>query len=325
MNKNDYINQIDKIKASDELKNKILELEVEEKPVKKKSTFKIASIVAACLAVVIVGSALFVPFSSADKYASEKFEMYSNGETSDEMADCTGVSTSTSASSTNSQKLIKTATLDIETEKLEDFTKSLNKIIGDFKAVTVSLNEESYSYVKSINTTINVPADKLEKFVDEVSKIGTVKTKNINADDVSDSYSALESEITALKKEEQTLLAMLEKGESLTDVIAIQDRLTTVRANIDTKSMTFERLKNQIAYSAVTINVSQVNRVSGESNNKSVGERIKKQFSDNLYYIGEFFTDFFVNFVSSIPYIAILAVIIVAIIFIVKAIRRKKK
>lgn len=322
MNKKEYINQVDNIKASEELKNKILELEAEGKPVMKKSTFKIASIVAACFAVVIVGSALFVPFSSADKYASEKVEMYSNGEASDEMADGEGISTSTS-SSTNSQKLIKTASLDIETEKLDNFITSLDKIINDYKAVKVSVNEETYSYGKSLHTTVNVPAENLEEFIDEISKIGTVKTKNINADDVSDSYSALESEINALKKEEQTLLSMLEKGENLTDVIAIQDRLTTVRADIDTKSMTFERLKNQIKYSAVTINVSQVNRVSGEGN-KSVGERIKKQFSDNLYYIGEFFTDFFVNFVSAIPYITILAVIAVIVILIVKRIRKNR-
>lgn len=324
MNKNEYINQVDKIKASDELKNKILELEAEGNPVKKKSAFKIASIVAACLAVVIVGSALFVPIGSVNKYSSdmEKAEMYSAG-TGDSDSEDMAYSESVSTSSTNSNKVIKTASIEIETEKLDNFITSLDKIINDYKAVKVSVNEETYSYGKSLHTTVNVPAENLEEFIDEISKIGTVKTKNINADDVSDSYSALESEINALKKEEQTLLAMLEKGENLTDVIAIQDRLTTVRADIDTKSMTFERLKNQIKYSAVTINVSQVNRVSGEGN-KSVGERIKKQFSDNLYYIGEFFTDFFVNFVSAIPYIAILAVIAVIVILIVKRIRKNR-
>ncbi|MDD5603628.1 MAG: DUF4349 domain-containing protein, partial [Eubacteriales bacterium] len=124
-----------------------------------------------------------------------------------------------------------------------------------------------------------------------------------------------------------SLLALLAKAEKVSDIIAIQSQLTSVRYELDNYNSRLRKYDDLISYSTVTMNISEVERLT-EVEQKTVWEQISSRLSDSLYAVGRGFRNFFIWFVGSLPYIVVIAVLAVIALFIIKAsvkCRRKRK
>ena len=85
-------------------------------------------------------------------------------------------------------------------------------------------------------------------------------------------------------------------------------------------------LENRVSYSTVTLNISEVERVTQE--NPSLWEQIKNRLSDNFDSLKETVREIVVGFVGGLPIIIPCAVLIAAAILIIRKLikrRRNKK
>ncbi|MBQ7040220.1 MAG: DUF4349 domain-containing protein [Clostridia bacterium] len=327
MNKKDYIKAVDNITAPQGLVDRI---EALEQPAKKKTpVWKTVTAVAACFVAVIIAFSGIVGGSL--KAESEDMSM-ENGFRNDFLADSYGdikddVSESvTSGSATGektNRKIVKTATLSIKTKNYETFMNGVKQKIEQYGGYIEQSQEYNYDNASNRNANMNVkiPADKLEKFVEELAAIGTITSKTIASNDITDSYIDVESRIKALETEEETLLGLLKKAESLTDVIELQERLSTVRADLERIKAQKQSYDGMVAYSGVTLDINEVERVV-EGDDTFFGE-VKEKLMNNLYDLGDFFREFAINFIAALPYIAILGVVAVVVIVIVKKVRKR--
>ena len=244
-------------------------------------------------------------------------------------------SSSTSAQNDLSErKIIRTATVNFETTGYEEFLNALNVCVSQKGGYVES--SETYgggiysSYTtRSASITVRVPASQYDAFMSSVVEIGAMTYRSESKDDVTMSYIDIESHIRALETEYTTLLEILEKAESLEDVILLQSRISEVNYELDSYKSQLRKYDDLISYCTIYIHVNEVYRTT-TPNEKTLtfGDRIVTGLRENLLDIGEGFADFAVWFVTSLPYILIWAVVIVAIVFIVRAIirsYRKKK
>lgn len=65
----------------------------------------------------------------------------------------------------------------------------------------------------------------------------------------------------ALETEQERLLALLEKAENVEDIITIENRLSDVRYELENYESQIRLLDNQIDYSTVYVDISEVSRV----------------------------------------------------------------
>ena len=144
---------------------------------------------------------------------------------------------------------------------------------------------------------------------------------SVTSSDITDSYINVESQIKALETEEKTLLGILEKAQSLTDVIELQQRLSQVRADLDTLKTQKQQYDGMVSFSGITLDINEVDRVV-EGDDTFFGE-IKEKLMNNLYDLGDFFRELAINLIAALPYIAIVGVIAVVVIVIVKKVRRR--
>lgn len=341
MNKNDYIREVDKIVPSDELKNKIKNLET--KPVVKKNyVWKTVVAIAACFVVVIALSAVpaFFGANSEDKSSmnltveqgaaediadgtasNDFFSSYSNS--SGTSSGATGGS-SASATVTSDRKIIKNAEIYVDTKNYSVFMTALNQKIGQLDAYIEESNEfnsGSETANRNSNMKVRVPAENLDTFIKEIESLGTVTSKSVNSSDITDSYIDTQSRLNALKTEEETLLGLLKDADNLSDVIEIQSRISQVRADIESMETTLKRYDSQVEYSNVWVYVNEVER-EVESDGSFFG-RVKETFLENVYGLGEFFEDAAVSVLGGIPYILIAAVVAVAVILIIKKVKKR--
>lgn len=328
MNKTDYIREVDELHAPDSLKDKISQLKP-TRSAKRKNSKRITAIIAACLAVAVLVGGAYGAGSSLSKNKSTNeihdessyIHNYSNGSSEDTIE--TG-KTNGSPDGTNptSQKLIKTASVSIETKNADELIKKINAQVGSVKGYTSSLTQSKHGEYMTIETAVNVPAEKLDEFIEYLEKAGTITARNIRTSDVTNDYTDTESQITALETEEKALLGILAKCETVQDTMDVQDRLAQVRGELESLRSQKKNYDQRIAYSEISISISEVERV--KKNSSSFGSQVSEKFSESLYNIGQFFRNLGVFVLGASPYLVIAAVVIAVVIVIVKKQRNKK-
>ncbi len=335
MNKDDYINEMDKIKAPEELKQRIMEAKNSSRNnTGKKRNKRIITIVASAAAVVLVftgiisissaSAGLFENASSSidsftSHYGAAKKSSYSNDAVQDELAYTPEESGETNIAE---RKVVKNASLYVQTKLLTDFIESINEKTKKLGGYSESVEVSNYDS-GSAELNIRIPAEKLEDFISAVEEIATVKSKNISSSDVTDSYIDVESNIKALETEEKALLGILEKCKSVSETIEVQDRLSQVRGKLESLKSQKASLDSQISYSRISISVSEEKRII--ESDDSFSSRLKTKFEDSVYNISSFFETLAVNLFGGILYIILIGAVAAVVILIVRKKRKKSK
>lgn len=228
-----------------------------------------------------------------------------------------------------SQKLIKTVSMSMETKEFDTLLENIRSKVEELGGYIESSEVSGSSYYSLQGNryawmTLRIPADKLDGFVTIVSELGNVTSKNESVQDITLQYVDVESHKKALETEQTRLLELLEKAESMEDIIAIESRLSEVRYELQSYGSTLRTYDNQVNYSTVSINISEVERVTPVIEERTFFEEVQYRLSDNLYDIGQGMRNFAIWLISSLPYLFIWAVIIIVIILAVKKFLRKE-
>ena len=330
MNKKEYMKAVDNIIAPDTLLEKIEALDAPSK--KKMPVWKTVTAVAACFVAVIIAFSGIVGGSlkASDEGILQEGNSYYNG-IFDDVADLeespsegSGVITNTSSTSAiANRKIVKNATLNIKTKGYDEFITALQQKIELYEGYVEQSQEYNYnnSIDRHADMTVKIPAEKLEEFIEEIALIGTITSKTIESVDITDSYIDVQSRIKALETEEETLLGLLKKAESLTDVIELQERLSTVRSDLERMKAQKQSYDGMVSYSAVALDINEVERVV-EADNTFWGD-VKEKLMNNLYDLADFFREATINLIASMPYLIIIGAVAVVAIIIVKKIRKR--
>lgn len=224
------------------------------------------------------------------------------------------------------RKLIRNANLSVETKEFDTFMGILEDEIGAAGGYVESMNSyngsrySSSSTVKSASITARIPAANLDEFITVIGNAGNITRKSENVDDITLTYVDTESHRDMLKAELESLTGMLEKAETLEDMLMLEERITNVRYQLESQERQLRSYDSLVDYSTVYIDVSEVQELTVVAEPpKTVWERISQGFSNSLGSVGKGLTNFFVWFVVSIPYLIIWAIVIIVIVFICKA------
>ena len=256
-------------------------------------------------------------YDTTDSLYAEKMDSVPSGEQQND-----GVSTG--------RKLIKNVTIRLETKEFDAFNAELDARIAAFGGYVQSSSVDGGGYYSKNNrryatVTARIPAENLDTFISGVSEIANVTSKSENTNDVTLSYYDMESHVKALRSEYDTLLGILEKCTELKDVISVQSRITEVLYQIESYQSKLNNYDNLVAYSTVTMNISEVERET-VVNPETMGERIRAGFSETVADISKGFEDFTVAFVVNLPYLLIWgAVFAVAATVIRSFVRRQRR
>ncbi|NMA25495.1 MAG: DUF4349 domain-containing protein, partial [Clostridiales bacterium] len=180
---------------------------------------------------------------------------------------------------------------------------------------------------RSANFTIRVPADKLDAMTNNLSTLGNVLSSNKQSQNITIQFIDTEARLKACRAEETSLLAMLEKAETVEVILTIQQRLADVRYEIESLTSTLKNWQNQVDYSTVVLYIREVAELTEKDPplQRTYWEEIRDGFNATLKSIGNFFKGFFKDFVIALPVLVILAVIVIVIIVIIRLATRKSR
>lgn len=237
-----------------------------------------------------------------------------------------GAAYTTSGNSTNDRKIIKTVDLNTETKTFDESIEWLKSYVASFDGIIDSSyvdsgNINDKNYRKNANFNVRIPAIKLDSFLSKIGDKLNVTFRQENISDITDEYSDTESRLKSLKIEEESLNAMLKKAKTVEEMIKVEDKLSSVRTEIENITRRLNRYDKQVTYSTVHINISEVKdltepQVSEDDFSK---ETLIKQLKKNLTEAKLFVMRLAANIFTHIPWI-ILGLVAILLIMIISAI-----
>ena len=231
--------------------------------------------------------------------------------------------------SNTSQKLIRYLDYTIETKEFDTFVQELGELVSTAKGYVeqseVSQDEaQSYAQGKRYASyTLRIPADGLEAFKLELQEKGTIARQSERVEDVTLNYVDVESHITALKTEQDSLLKMLEQADTIETILAIQNQLTQVRYQLESYESQKRTYDNDINYSTVYVYVQEVERES--QNTDTYGGELLEKLSGNFHGILTGLRSFSLWFLGAMPYWILLGLLFLIFWVVYKKETKKKR
>lgn len=154
-------------------------------------------------------------------------------------------------------KLQKNGSIILLVEGIDDAVDDLKAVNGMFGGVITNIYDSGRGNDRSVSITVKVPVDKFETYYEELRKIeGEVTYANVSTLDVTEEYIDITSRLSNLKSTEVQLVKILEKAESVTDILAVQRELNTVRGEIESYEQRKRYFDTQTDYSYITVSFS---------------------------------------------------------------------
>jgi len=208
-------------------------------------------------------------------------------------------------------KIIKKVSMTVETRNFDALITTINDKIEGLGGYVESSSINGNRYYNSEENrqgriVARIPQERLDEFTDFVNEAANVIHSEMNTENVTLKYVDIESRIKALQIEQERLFALLEKEDTLDDIITLESRLSDIRYELQNYESQIRTMDNQVQYSTVTLTIYEVERITPVAEEKkTVWNRIHNGLSDTLYDISEGVKNFIVLFVVNLPYLII--------------------
>lgn len=232
--------------------------------------------------------------------------------------------------------LIRTVTMTITTENFDTLSELIRTSVsengGYFENMSISGTGTVNDYKRG-TFVIRVPADNLDSLSEALSGSGTVISSNETTEDVTLDYVDIESHISALRTEQESLMALLEEAEDLETIVQLENYLAGIRYEIENYESQARTMSNLVQYATLTINLQEVVTEEppveiDEVREETLKTRISNAFNDSMKSVKEGGKDLLVYIAGDLPYLCV-RLIVLGTIFIIgfgtfKCIKKRK-
>jgi hypothetical protein len=216
------------------------------------------------------------------------------------------------------KKIIKEGNIRFETHNPK---AARQNIVGALQKLGGYLAEENETNSgetnqKEYSLQIRVPSKNFDAFLNSLaSSADHIESKNIHIRDVTTQFIDTRAEISNNKQLEQRYLQLAAKATKMTDLLAIEDKLASIRTTIDSAQGQLNYLSSQVSYSS--LDISFYTRQAGEVNQGTgFAYKFKTAFGDGW----DILQNMFFAIIALWPFL----IVIVIVLLLIRRWRRRK-
>lgn len=231
------------------------------------------------------------------------------------------------------EKLIYSASATVETTEFDGTIEKLSALVEQYGGFVESSSvngsnyytqSRGYSSTRYASYVIRVPSEKFSALMGSLSTLGNVPYSHTYTENITAQYYDTDARLTAYQTQEARLLEMMEAAETVEDLIAIEEKLTELRYQIESLQSTLKNWDRQVAYSTLDLEIQEVIEYTPESR-MSYGQELALALTNGLRRTGEFFKDLLLTIVGALPALVILAVVLAILIPVWKKHRKARR
>jgi len=135
---------------------------------------------------------------------------------------------------TEDRKIVKTGSMTLEVEDIAETMDKVAEMTDELNGYVVSSYKHEYERGVSGHITIRVPSEKFDEAFARLRQLAiAVPYETTTATDVTEEYVDLEAQLSNLRATETQYLALMEKAETVEDMLKVQKELSNVRGQIE--------------------------------------------------------------------------------------------
>ncbi len=158
----------------------------------------------------------------------------------------------------NSQKVIRIGNISIAVDDIDGTVENVDTILAKYKGETLGMQDSGKGKERSVALTLRIKEADFDSFYQELKNLdGEYEYSTISSNDVTETVLDMEARLKNLKSVETQYLSILKKATTVSDTLAVQRELTTVRSEIEYLESSLDNMERQTDYSTVYLTITQ--------------------------------------------------------------------
>lgn len=154
--------------------------------------------------------------------------------------------------------------------------------------------------------TMRVPAERFEAALNDLRRLGEVRSDMTSSQDVTEEYVDLESRLRNLRAQEAVLLKLMARSKTIEDTIIVQQQLSSIQGQIEEITGRLRFLRSQTQFSTVSVHLAEPGAVVGEDPAGPSFTKAWRTALDGLERIG---TAAMIGVLWVAPFVVLLAIV----------------
>lgn len=268
-----------------------------------------------------------------------------SGSTSDTASgDATDTESAAAENELNPEKLVYTASVELETKDFDAAVDQLNERLDEVGGIIQDENfyddtpweyyygiyddstTRKVSGYKRLVTTVRVPTANLDAFLNDIGGIGHVTSSSSYVSNITQEYYSTKSYLESYQNQLDVLLGMYEQCETIDEMITVEQRISEVQAEINQLTTRISSYDRDVAYSTVTITMIEVTEYSDtprEQEEKSFGEKVIERVINSWHTMLDVL-EHLLYFIIDIMWLLIIIGIILTLVIVINRKHKKK-
>ncbi|MCF2219561.1 DUF4349 domain-containing protein [Chryseobacterium sp. PS-8] len=206
-----------------------------------------------------------------------------------------------------SKKIIKNGNLRIQVGDIKKAQDQVSSIVKSNKAYIQKEEFQNNDNEENIDLTIRVPHQNFDALVNSFSDgVGSVLSKNISSDDVTEEYTDVSIKLTNKKIYLEKYRDMLKSAKTTKDILEIQENIRELEDEIDVSEGRLRFIDDRVNYS--TLNLSLYKEKVRTSATSKVG--FGSRFGDSVTEGWNSFVAFLLGVISLWPFFLLIPVLV---------------
>ena len=152
------------------------------------------------------------------------------------------------------QQIIRRGRVDVTVERITVAQQRFEHAAGALGAQVSRLDAREQEHAQYY---VRVDPDRLDALMDSAAVLGNVGSRGVSAEDVTEQVVDVEARLGVMRASRDRLTQLMERGTTVTDVIAVERELARVQSEIESLEARLAALKGRVARSDLTVSMEQ--------------------------------------------------------------------
>ena len=153
------------------------------------------------------------------------------------------------------RKVISSATVSIKVKVVVEVVAQIRTIAEGMGGFVEQLSSSGTAGRQQASMTIRVPQDQFFTALERIEALGEVQSKNLGSEDVSEQFIDLEARLKSSLREEESLLSLLGRAGTVSEVLTIERELARVRSEIERFQGQLNFLERRVALATIIVSL----------------------------------------------------------------------
>jgi hypothetical protein len=204
------------------------------------------------------------------------------------------------------RKVIKSGEIKFQTKNIQETTAFITENVKNLKGYISSDNVYNSEDRITSRLEIRIPSDSFDVLLSRISEnVNKIEYKNVQLQDVTEEYIDVETRIKTKKELENRYMELLSRAKTVQEILSIEKELGTLRSDIESIEGRLKYLKDQVSFSALTVDYYQMT-----STTLNFSSKLGKAFVTGW----RFLLSFIIGLVNMWPFIIIIGLVVILII-----------